>query len=62
MCIRDSIDGKKQDTVFLNENTLMVSDKELEGGEEVYVAQLTEVSAQLSSTEVFIYGLSLIHI
>lgn len=50
------IDGKKQDTVFLNENTLMVSDKELEGGEEVYVAQLTEVSAQLSSTEVFIYG------
>lgn len=34
----------------------MVSDKELEGGEEVYVAQLTEVSAQLSSTEVFIYG------
>lgn len=50
------IDGKKQDTVFLNENTLMVSDKELEGGEEVYVAQLTDVSAQLSSTEVFIYG------
>ena len=50
------IDGKKQDTVFLNENTLMVSDKELEGGEEVYVAQLTEVCAQLSSTEVFIYG------
>ena len=50
------IDGKKQDTVFLNENTLMVSDKELEGGEEVCVAQLTEVSAQLSSTEVFIYG------
>lgn len=50
------IDGKKQDTVFLNENTLMVSDKELEGGEEVYVAQLTEVSARLSSTEVFIYG------
>lgn len=50
------IDGKKQDTVFLNENTLMVSDKELEGGEEVYVAQLTNVSAQLSSTEVFIYG------
>lgn len=50
------IDGKKQDTVFLNENTLMVSDKEFEGGEEVYVAQLTEVSAQLSSTEVFIYG------
>ena len=50
------IDRKKQDTVFLNENTLMVSDKELEGGEEVYVAQLTEVSAQLSSTEVFIYG------
>lgn len=50
------IDGKKQDTVFLNENTLMVSDKELESGEEVYVAQLTEVSAQLSSTEVFIYG------
>lgn len=50
------IDGKKQDMVFLNENTLMVSDKELEGGEEVYVAQLTEVSAQLSSTEVFIYG------
>lgn len=50
------IDGKKQDTVFLNENTLMVSDKELEGGEEVYIAQLTEVSAQLSSTEVFIYG------
>ena len=50
------IDGKKQDTVFLNENTLMVSDKELEGGEEVYVAQLTEVRAQLSSTEVFIYG------
>lgn len=50
------IDGKKQDTVFLNENTLMVSDRELEGGEEVYVAQLTEVSAQLSSTEVFIYG------
>lgn len=50
------IDGKKQDTVFLNENTLMVSDKELEGGEEVYVAQLTDVSAQLSSTEVFTYG------
>lgn len=50
------IDGKKQDTVFLNENTLMVPDKELEGGEEVYVAQLTDVSAQLSSTEVFIYG------
>lgn len=50
------IDGKKQDTVFLNENTLMVSDKELEGGEEVYIAQLTDVSAQLSSTEVFIYG------
>ena len=50
------IDGKKQDTVFLNENTLMVSDKELEGGEEGYVAQLTDVSAQLSSTEVFIYG------
>ncbi len=50
------IDGKQQDTVFLNENTLMVSDKELEGGEEVYVAQLTDVSAQLSSTEVFIYG------
>lgn len=50
------IDGKKQDTVFLNENTLMVSDKELEGGEEVFVAQLTDVSAQLSSTEVFIYG------
>lgn len=50
------IDGKKQDTVFLNENTLMVSDKELEGGEEVYVAQLTDVSAQLSSTEVFIHG------
>lgn len=50
------IDGKKQDTVFLNENTLMVSDKELEGGEEVYVAQLTDVSAQLSSTEAFIYG------
>lgn len=50
------IDGKKQDTVFLNENTLMVSDKELKGGEEVYVAQLTDVSAQLSSTEVFIYG------
>ena len=50
------IDGKKQDTVFLNENTLMVSDKELEGGEEVYVAQLTDVSAQLSSKEVFIYG------
>ena len=50
------IDGKKQDTVFLNENTLMVSDKELEGGEEVYVAQLTDVSAQLSSTDVFIYG------
>lgn len=50
------IDGKKQDTVFLNENTLMVSDKELEGGEEVYVTQLTDVSAQLSSTEVFIYG------
>lgn len=50
------IDGKKQDTVFLNENTLMVSDKELEGGEEVYVAQLTDVSAQLGSTEVFIYG------
>lgn len=50
------IDGKKQDTVFLNENTLMVSDKELEGGEEVYVAQLTDVSVQLSSTEVFTYG------
>lgn len=50
------IDGKKQDAVFLNENTLMVSDKELKGGEEVYVAQLTDVSAQLSSTEVFIYG------
>ena len=50
------IDGKKQDTVFLNENTLMVSDKELKGGEEVYVAQLTDVSVQLSSTEVFTYG------
>ncbi len=50
------IDGKKQDTVFLNENTLMVSDKVLEGGEEVFVAQLTDVSAQLSSTEIFTYG------
>ena len=50
------IDGKKQDTVFLNENTLMVADAVLEGGEEVYVAQLTDVSAQLSSTEVFTYG------
>ena len=34
----------------------MVSDKVLEGGEEVFVAQLTDVSAQLSSTEIFTYG------
>jgi hypothetical protein len=47
VCVGD----KRQETVFLNENTLMVPDKQLEGGDTIKVAQMTEIHEILSETE-----------
>ncbi len=49
------INDKKQETVYLNRNTLMVADVIPEENDRVYVAQMAGRSEQLSRTEELIY-------
>ena len=49
------INDKKQETVYLNRNTLMVSDVPLEDNDRVYVAQMAGRSEQLSRTQELVY-------
>lgn len=49
------VNDKKQETVYLNRNTLMVSDVQLEDMDRIYVAMMAGRSEQLSRTEEIIY-------
>lgn len=49
------VNDKKQETVYLNRNTLMVSDVPLEDNDRVYVAQMAGRSEQLSRTQELVY-------
>ena len=49
------LNDKKQETVYLNRNTLMVSDVEIEENDRVYVAQMAGMSEQLSRTDEIVY-------
>jgi len=50
------INDKKQETVYLNKNTLMVSDVIPEDNDRICVAQMAGRSDQLSRTEELIYA------
>lgn len=50
------INDRKQDTFFLNDSTLMVSDRELEEGDTLYVAQTAGVSEVLSQTDSYLFS------
>lgn len=50
-----SLNDKMQETVYLNRNTLMVSDVVPEESDRIYVAQMTSISEQLSCTEEIVY-------
>ena len=49
------LNGKKQETVYLNRNTLMVADVQPEDMDRIYVAQMAGRSEQLSHTEEIVY-------
>lgn len=49
------LNDKKQETIYLNSNTLMVADVEPEDADRIYVAQMAGRSEQLSRTEEIVY-------
>ena len=49
------VNDKKQETVYLNRNTLMVSDVPLEDNDRVYVAQMAGRTEELSRTQELVY-------
>lgn len=49
------VNGKKQDTEFINKKALRVADLELETGDRVLVKQITSSGGTLSYTDEFIY-------
>ena len=48
--------GKQKESIFLDENTLIVTNAELSSGISIKISQVTDTGKKLSSTEAFIVG------
>ncbi len=49
------VNGKRKDTEFVDENTLIIRDFELEDGDRIRVRQMTSTGGALGDTESYIY-------